>query len=233
MKAFALMLLMVPLAVPADEAGRASHRAAFRSAVETNGAEAAQAVLGRIDWRGVPDPQGELKRFAAEVGQRQGFDGVRREVNTKLRLLCAGTAMDGTDGTLPVPVTDIRLLAVPVIRQQRVPVPRVQLAAAGAAPVRIEVLTSPVVELPVLTLAGLGTPAGVFYEALDEWTRRYMKRRIWRDESGAVLAPDDGAVLGIMRRELSRGRDADDALIDAYNARMERALWRRKALAAP
>lgn len=205
MKAVAVFVLLLAWGVGAGEAMRDERRVAFLAAVATNGAAAAQAELGRVAWRGARDPQAELMRFAEAVGQRPGFDGVRREVATKLRLLMDGAAMDGTGGTLPVPVAGIAVLAAPVVKARRV-------------------------DVVVLSATGPGTPAGVFAEALGGWRRRDMRRRVWRDGNGVVIVPERGTVLGLMRGELSDGEGRDDALIDAYEERMKKAVWRRRRL---
>ena len=248
-------ILTVAAAALSVRAGGSGHMEALRLAVGTNGAEAAKAALAGIDWQGVRDPVAEIGALKGMVEGREGFEGVARELKTKLRLLTPGAKMDGSDGTLPVPVAEAPVVETGGVGLPQVatdPVPLAYLRAvrvvAGGGTFRsvgLPVAGGVAVCLPVAGVRGLDMPVtdvgsgisggmeetyGAFVAERDVWAERYRKYRRFRNGDGTLLEPDHGTALHRMRLEIESGVERYDALIDAYNARMERALWRRKML---
>ena len=234
-------------------AGGSAHREALRLAVGTNGVEAAKAAVAGIEWRTVRDPAAEIRALKKLVEGRAGFGGIERELKTKLRLLTPGAKMDGGDGTLAVPVAEAPVIAVvpvpvPCLRVVYAPVEETDLTGiflAGEISLRIPVagvggLYMPValaerIPMPVSISRseitdGLNDSYGAFVTERDVWAARYGKLRRFLNEDGTEFAPDWGTGLHRMRREIEGGAERYDALIDAYNERAARALWRRKAL---
>ena len=210
MKRVAHILTLI-LAAAVSCAGVPEHRQAFVQAVGTNGVAAAKAAVDGIDWRDVRDPATELRTLKGMVEGRAGFGGIERELKTKLRLLTPGARMDGGDGTLAVPVAEVRVIAVmPVAYADYVPVPVATSRSAIAD--------------------GLCDSYGAFVAERDMWAARYAKQRRFLNEDGTEFAPDWGTGLHRMRREIEGGAERYDALIDAYNERAARVLWRKKAL---
>jgi len=222
----------------------------LRLAVGTNGVEAARAAVAGVDWQGVRDPVSELHALKNQVAGRPGFEGVERELKTKLRLLTPGAKMDGGDGTMAVPVAE-----APVVDVPGVPIPHlgVSVVSPGSLDIPSGVVTpvspdsleipsavrfteahggifSGVVDPPHYPIRVVDTRIDAFVAERDRWAARYGKLRRFLNDDGTEFAPDWGTALYRMRRELDGDALRYDALIDAYNERAARALWRRKAL---
>ena len=255
-------ILAAALAALSVRAG-GGHREALRLAVGTNGVAAARAAVARVDWRDVRDPAAEIRVMRKLVEGRAGFEGVERELKTQLRLLTPGAKMDGSDGTLPVPVAEAAVVPVaavplPHLRAVRVPFDETgvsgiplagtlapRLPAAGGAGLCMPVALSGGVEVLVSVPEGLVMPVslsrsaisggleetcGAFVVERDLWAARYGKLRRFARENGKGFAPDRGTSLDCLRREIESGAERYDALIDSYNERAERVLWRARAL---
>ena len=210
MKTLALVLLLpaAGLAAPAGPAARqAACREEFRLAVATNGVEAAEAAYARIGWPAVADPAAELAALEAGVGDREGFGRLRRDIRTKRRLLEPGYSCAAGDGTLPVPVVAARPVVPPVVDP-----PRVRAPAVACGPI--------------------ATPFAAFAAAVGSWERRYMREKAFYGADGRKFVPDRGAHLGLLREKIDAlgSGEAAAPLQDLYNARMESALRRRRAL---
>jgi len=262
MKRVAHILTLI-LAAAVSCAGVPEHRQAFVQAVGTNGVAAAKAAVDGIDWRDVRDPATELRTLKGMVEGRAGFGGIERELKTKLRLLTPGARMDGGDGTLAVPVAEVRVIAVmpvalPHLRVVRVPVEETDFPViflSGGPSLRITVTGGSGLFMPVAGVDGLYMPVlfaeripmpvvssrsaiadgikgscGAFVSERDIWAGRYGKLRRFRNADGTEFNPDWGTSLFDMRQEIESGEERYDALIDSYNERAARVLWRKKAL---
>lgn len=260
-----LILLSLPLLAFGKKPVVSLDSAAFNQAVATNGVAAAKKAINRLEWRDVANPVAEIESLAEKVKGRKGFEGLEKELKTKLRLLTPGAKMDGGDGTMAVPVAE-----APVVDVPGVPIPH--LGVSVVSPGALEILSGVLIlvspgslDIPsgVLTLVSPGAleiPSAVrfteayggifsgvvdpphypirvvdtridaFVSERDVWAARYGKSRRFRNEDGTEFAPDWGTGLHHMRRELDEDALRYDALIDAYNERVERMQWRKKML---
>lgn len=231
MKGYVLGLFAVAaVSAPVFAGGR--HCEALRLAVASNDVLAAEAAVSGVDWRGVSDPAAELRGLGRQVEGRPGFEVVARGLKTKLRLVTPGAKMDGSGGTMAVPVA-----VIPVVGLSLVEVPDV------LAPVRIPTLPGPSGGI-VPSHGGIGasyappevfpmrvvTVPTAFSRGFSEWAARYGKRERFLNADGTEFEPDWGTSLHRLRQEMNTDTARFDALVDGYNERVERALWRKKML---
>ncbi len=251
MKRIAHILAVALVAVSARAAGGVSrHMDELRLAVGTNGVEAARAAVAGVDWQGVRDPVSELNALKNQVAGHPGFEGVERELKTKLRLLTPGAKMDGGDGTMAVPVAEAPVVGVP-----GVPIPHlgVSVVSPGSLDIPSGVLTpvspdaleipsaarfteahggifSGVVDPPHYPIRVVDTRIDAFVSERDAWAGRYGRlRRFWNDD-GTEFVPDNGTGIQTLMRGMLDDARRFDARIDEYNRRVERVQWRKKML---
>jgi hypothetical protein len=150
-----------------------------------------------VDWQGVRDPVSELHALKNQVAGRPGFEGVERELKTKLRLLTPARRWTAGNGTMAVPVVE-----APVVDVPGVPIPHlgVSVVSPGSLDIPSGVVTpvspdaleipsavrfteahggifSGVVDPPHYPIRVVDTRIDAFVSERDVWAARYGKSR--------------------------------------------------------